>query len=134
MAITARRRKLLWTLLGAGVVLVVAAALFFEPWKAFIDRRVDEAPPTAAASSGAAPAAAAAPAVIARGTLVAHEHASSGTVEVVRLPDGSRVLRLQDLRTSDGPKLQVWLADAPVLPAPTAGSCSTTAAMSTSAR
>ena len=39
MAITSRRRKLLWTLLGAGVVLVVVAALVFEPWKAFIDRR-----------------------------------------------------------------------------------------------
>jgi len=110
MAITSRRRKLLWTLLGGGVVLFVIAALVFEPWKAFIDRRVDEAPPVAA------PAAAAQSAVIARGTLLAHEHDSSGTVEVVRLPDGSRVLRLQDLRTSDGPKLQVWLADAPVLP------------------
>ena len=60
---------------------------------------------------------------------------AAAPVEVVRLPDGSRVLRLQDLRTSDGPKLQVWLADAPVLaPAATAGSCSTTAATSTSAR
>lgn len=110
MATTARRRKLLWSALGVGVVLVVVAALVFEPWKAFIDRRVDEAPPLAAPAAGAAPA------IIARGTLVAHEHASSGTVEVVRLPDGARVLRLQDLRTSDGPKLQVWLADAPVLP------------------
>jgi electron transfer DM13 len=109
MAITARRRKLLWSLLLVGAVFVVVAALVFEPWKAFIDRRVDEAPPVAA---GPGPASA----VIARGTLVAHEHDSSGTVEVVRLPDGARVLRLQDLRTSDGPKLEVWLADAPVLP------------------
>jgi hypothetical protein len=113
MATTARRRKLLWSLLGGGVVLVVVGALVFEPWKAFIDRQVDEAPPAAAPS---VPGVAAAPTVIARGTLVAHEHDSSGTVEVVRLPDGSRVLRLQDLRTSDGPQLQVWLADAPVLP------------------
>ena len=35
---------------------------------------------------------------------------------MLRLPDGSRVLRLENLRTSNGPKLQVWLADAPVLP------------------
>ena len=34
---------------------------------------------------------------------------------VLRLPDGSRVLRLEDLRTSNGPRLQVWLSDAPVL-------------------
>ena len=34
---------------------------------------------------------------------------------VLRLPDGSRVLRLEDLRTSNGPALRVWLADAPVV-------------------
>jgi hypothetical protein len=34
---------------------------------------------------------------------------------VLRLADGSRVLRLADLRTSNGPRLQVWLSDAPVL-------------------
>ena len=32
------------------------------------------------------------------------------------MPDGSRVLRLQDLQTSNGPLLKVWLTDAPVLP------------------
>jgi hypothetical protein len=34
---------------------------------------------------------------------------------VLGLPDGSRVLRLEDLRTSDGPLLKVWLTDAPVI-------------------
>ena len=32
------------------------------------------------------------------------------------MPDGSRVLRLQDLQTSNGPLLKVWITDAPVLP------------------
>ncbi|GAA4261326.1 DM13 domain-containing protein [Dactylosporangium darangshiense] len=30
--------------------------------------------------------------------------------------DGSRYLRLEDLDTSNGPQLQVWLTDAPVQP------------------
>jgi hypothetical protein len=46
---------------------------------------------------------------------VSHEHDSSGSVAVLRLSDGSRVLRLEDLRTSNGPRLQVWLSDAPVV-------------------
>lgn len=104
------RRPVVRVLLAVGVVLVVAGLLVFEPWKLVIDRTVDEALP--AAPAGAAPAA---PVVLARGELIGHEHASSGSVVVLGLPDGSRVLRLEDLRTSDGPLLKVWLTDAPVL-------------------
>ena len=32
------------------------------------------------------------------------------------MPDGSRVLRVADLQTSNGPLLKVFLTDAPVLP------------------
>jgi hypothetical protein len=39
---------------------------------------------------------------------------TTGTASVVRLPDGSRILRLEVLDTSDGPDLEVWLSDAPV--------------------
>nr|BFE70078.1 hypothetical protein GCM10020092_033790 [Actinoplanes digitatis] len=52
---------------------------------------------------------------IARGTFVSHEHDTTGTVRVVRGPDGSRHLRIEDLDTSNGPALKVWLTDAPVL-------------------
>jgi hypothetical protein len=75
-----------------------------------IDQHVDEAAPAAAVPAATAPV------VLAHGELAAHEHASSGTVVVLGLPDGSRVLRLQDLRTSNGPRLKVWLSDQPVLP------------------
>ena len=106
-------------LVGAAVavVLLVAALLVFEPWKLVVDRAVDEGLPAAApAAPGApAPAAAAAPVELLRGELISHEHASSGTVVVLGLPDGSRVLRLEDLDTSDGPLLKVWLTDAPVI-------------------
>lgn len=54
------------------------------------------------------------PEVLARGELISHEHATEGTVRVLRLADGSRVLRLEDLATSNGPDLRVWVTDAPV--------------------
>ncbi|GJF03851.1 DM13 domain-containing protein [Pseudonocardia sp. D17] len=96
--------------LVVGAVLVVVALFVFEPWKLFVDRTVDEAGPAATAATAAA-----APVVLARGELISHEHASSGSVVVLGLSDGSRILRLQDLRTSDGPLLKVWLSDAPVI-------------------
>lgn len=120
-----RRRPVLAGLAVAALLLVVALALF-EPWKLVVDRAVDEPlpapPPVAAPAAPAAepPAAAppAGPVVVARGELVAHEHAATGSVAVLELPDGSRVLRLEDLDTSDGPSLRVWLTDAPVIAGP----------------
>jgi hypothetical protein len=104
------RRPVLVSGLVVATVLAVVALLVFEPWKLVIDQHVDEAAPAAAVPAATAPV------VLAHGELAAHEHASSGTVVVLGLPDGSRVLRLQDLRTSNGPRLKVWLSDQPVLP------------------
>lgn len=53
--------------------------------------------------------------MLATGKLITHEHETSGTVQIVRLADGRRVLTLENLRTSDGPDLHVWLTDAPVI-------------------
>jgi hypothetical protein len=58
---------------------------------------------------------AARPVVLARDAFISHEHDSSGMVSVLRLPDSSRVLRLEDLQTSNGPLLKVWLSDAAVI-------------------
>lgn len=119
------RRPSVRIVLGVGALLVIVAAFVFEPWKLFVDRTVDEVRPAAAPPAAAPPAAPghgvpaqpapAGPVVLARGALISHEHESSGTVELLRLSDGSTVLRLDDLRTSDGPRLKVWLADSPVL-------------------
>lgn len=111
------RRPLVRVLIGVAAVLFVAALLVFEPWKLVIDNRVDEAVPVAApaAVAPAVPAAPVGPVVLARGAFISHEHASSGAVALLRLPDGSRVLRLEDLHTSNGPLLKVWLTDAPVI-------------------
>jgi hypothetical protein len=100
-------------LLAAGGVLLLVALMVFEPWKLVLDRSVHDPPPLAAPSS--ATSARGEPVVLARGRLISHEHASSGSVIVLRLADGSRVVRIEDLRTSDGPRLKVWLAAAPVI-------------------
>jgi hypothetical protein len=108
------RRRTTWVLLAATAVVAVVGTAVFQPWKLVVDERVQEAVPTAPAAP-AGVRALAEPVVLARGTLVSHEHDSSGSVAVLRLSDGSRVLRLEDLRTSNGPRLQVWLSDAPVV-------------------
>ncbi|MFJ9657774.1 DM13 domain-containing protein [Streptomyces griseoflavus] len=115
-----------WT----AVVLVGAAVAgafglyWFQPWKLWQDETVREALPevTAAASTppaGPAPGASATtppagPTTLASGELISHEHPTSGTVRFVRLADGSHVVRLERLDTSNGPDLHVWLTDAPV--------------------
>lgn len=105
------RRPLVRIGLVVAAAAVVVALVVFEPWKLVIDQHVDEAAPAPPVTT-AAPAA---PVVLAQGEVIAHEHASSGRVVVLGLPDGSRVLRLEDLRTSNGPKLKVWLSDQPVV-------------------
>jgi hypothetical protein len=113
-----RRRRSVRVPAAVVLALVVAAGLvWFEPWKLVLDQPVAEPSPVAAAP--AVPAGAAAPAdpvVLASGVLVAHEHATTGEAQLLELPDGSRVLRLENLVTSNGPRLRVWLTDAPVLP------------------
>ncbi|MFN0027639.1 MAG: DM13 domain-containing protein [Acidimicrobiales bacterium] len=54
--------------------------------------------------------AAAEPVVVARGSFQSIEHDTSGTVLLIAQPDGSHVLRFEDLDTSNGPDLQVLLS------------------------
>jgi hypothetical protein len=53
--------------------------------------------------------------VEAEGTFISHEHPTAGKARIITLEDGSRVLRLTDLDTDNGPDLKVWLAAAPVI-------------------
>jgi hypothetical protein len=107
-------------------VLVVGVGLFwFQPWTLWQDETVREELPAAASTpsgaAGTAPDAGASrspapqgPRTVAVGELISHEHRTSGTVKILRLPDGSHTLRLEGLETSNGPDLHVWLTDAPV--------------------
>ncbi|GAA4368814.1 DM13 domain-containing protein [Agromyces bauzanensis] len=126
----ARRRRLWWWIGGGALVaLAIAAALVFQPWLLFVDVRVDDdiqiasaaptsepsanasAPPSASGTPApSTPSAPAAPVELSRGTLISHEHETTGTVRVIQLPDGSRQLALENLDTTNGPDVHVWLS------------------------
>jgi len=48
--------------------------------------------------------------VLAQGEFRSLEHSSSGTAKLLRLPNGARYLRFEDLDTSNGPDLVVYLS------------------------
>ncbi len=115
------RRKVLLSGLVAAVILGGFGLYWFQPWKLFTSKTVNDAAPVVASQTAVPPASApssAAPVatLVGQGTLVTHEHDTSGTAQLVRLPDGKLQLVLRDLATSDGPDLRVWLTDQPVLP------------------
>ncbi|MGW6201147.1 DM13 domain-containing protein [Kribbella sp. NPDC055110] len=115
---------------AAAVAVVVAAVALplFQPWRLVTDKVVDEALPGAVpistTSSSTTPPTVSVepkrptqqPKVLLTGKLITHEHRTSGTVAVLALADGSRILRIENLDTSDGPDLKVWLSDAEVTP------------------
>lgn len=135
--VTLRRHPGRWLAAGAGVV-VAFALYWFAPWNLFVDRRVDEALPSAPTTEepateeavdeesidstgepepvpdGDAEAAASGRTTLAGGGFRALEHATAGTALVIELEDGSRFLRLEDLETSNGPDLRVIVTDQPV--------------------
>jgi hypothetical protein len=137
----APRRRRVWWWVGGGVavVLAVAAALLFQPWLLFVDVRVDDEIPRAvttpattaspdtadtaetggtAAGATAMPTAsppAAGPVDLASGSFVSHEHETTGTVRVIEHPDGTRQLAIENLETTNGPDVHVWLSAGPVV-------------------
>jgi Electron transfer DM13 len=91
------------------LVVLVAGLYWFQPWKLFTSSTVDEALPPATAA--APPQAGQQPAGTgAAGQFVSYEHETTGTARVVRLADGSQILRLENFATSDGPDLRVYLS------------------------
>lgn len=115
-----RGHRALATVVGvAVVVLVVVGAALFQPWRLFTSSSVNEAKPwdppatTSASPSNApasTPAVKAEPVVLGFGNFQSQEHQTSGTAQLLELPDGSRVLRLENLASSDGPDVKVWLS------------------------
>ncbi|WP_217250657.1 DM13 domain-containing protein [Streptomyces sp. AC602_WCS936] len=115
-----------WVITALTVAVAVGGfgSYWFQPWKLWQEETVNEAlpgavpPPRPSAGEPAdgtpsAPASAG-PVTLASGGLISHEHATSGTVKLVRLTDGSHIVRVENLDTSNGPDLRVWLTDAPV--------------------
>jgi hypothetical protein len=110
------------------VISLALGAFWFQPWKLWTSTTVDDPAPLSTSDSAIHPAdsptqpaesptadAPIGPSVLSEGKFISHEHSTTGTAKLLRLADGSSVLRLEDLSTSDGPKLQVVLSDAPVV-------------------
>jgi electron transfer DM13 len=116
-----RNRRVWLAVAAVGVVAIAAAVIWFEPHKLFIDDKVNEASPVPRRNlqppipprESAPPA----PRLLGSGTFVAHEHSTTGKALVIQGVDGARTLRLEDLKTSNGPDLRVYLSSA----APDAG-------------
>jgi hypothetical protein len=136
-------KKALIVMSLVSVPFFVAAGTYFQPWKLFTDTRVEEALPkpteiTVAPkeatpdkadekvtkkdeprSSGESAADSTevieSPEVLAEGKFITHEHATTGSVKILKYSGGSRILRIENLKTSNGPKLEVWITDAQVI-------------------
>ncbi|PZF84424.1 DM13 domain-containing protein [Micromonospora endophytica] len=128
------RKPVTWilaALLGGGAAF---GLYWLQPWKLVTDQVVaEELPVISAPTPDAAPATAASPSanvspsadvstgpgptnvLLASGEFVTHEHETTGTARLIRLANGSHQLALQDLSTSNGPDLRVWLSDQPVI-------------------
>ncbi|MGW0395999.1 DM13 domain-containing protein [Streptomyces sp. NPDC003042] len=118
MTRTQRRGRLVGGVLAAALLALGAGLYWFQPWKIWQDDTVSEALPAVSPapteSAAPRPSAPSGPQALSQGTLISHEHTTTGTVKLIRLPDGSHTLRLENLDTSNGPDLRVWLTDAPV--------------------
>ncbi|MFW0772129.1 DM13 domain-containing protein [Paenarthrobacter nitroguajacolicus] len=125
-----RAHRILASVAGVVVLsLVVVGAALFQPWRLFTSSSLDEALPAApvSASSGSSndPAAVASPTpatpappelvpttpvILSSGTFLSQEHETTGAARLLKLPDGSHLLRLENLASSDGPDVKVWLS------------------------
>jgi electron transfer DM13 len=124
------RKPLTWVVLSLGLVAAVIALVLFEPWRLVTRSEVNDPDPIAVVqtqTSAPAPTSTTSPSsvapapppppkqprVLAEGAFVSGEHPTSGAARVIQLPDGSRVLRLENFSTSDGPDVHIWLTDRP---------------------
>ena len=85
-----------------GLVVLVGLWYAFRPAKLFTTRRVNEAPPQQSQN---------APVPIYTGRFVGEVHKTRGRATILKQADGTRLLRITDFSTSDGPQLHVLLVD-----------------------
>ncbi|ABM10000.1 MULTISPECIES: DM13 domain-containing protein [Micrococcaceae] len=135
-----RAHKTLTAVAGVVVLAaVVIGAALFQPWRLFTSSSLNEALPVVPYSATPSPEAKspeakspevgspevreaavdtptpAAPApggpvVVGSGAFLSQEHETTGTARLLKLPDGSHLLRLENLASSDGPDVKVWLS------------------------
>jgi hypothetical protein len=111
------RKPLTWIVVAIVVVGGVFGLYWFQPWKAFTSKTINEVLPSLGTPATTATGTPAAPGnvLLAEGTMTSLEHNTSGTAKLVRLADGRVQLVFENLSTSDGPDLYVWLTDQQVV-------------------
>lgn len=100
-------------LIVAGIAAVAAGWWLFRPELLFIDRHVHESFPSEERQADGAHAPLV---VLQRGEFHTAAHAGKGMATIHELADGSRILRLTDFETSNGPDLRVILVRAESAP------------------
>ncbi len=85
-------------------VAILAAWYAFRPERLVVDRRVDEALPTAQAGSSPQP--------LVAGQFYSILHPTAGNATIYQLRDGTRVLRFTGFSTSNGPDVHVYMVAA----------------------
>src|SRR5437879_8694789 len=95
-----------WTKLAIPVAAVAALVAWyaFRPERLVVNRRVDEALPTAQGGRSARP--------LETGRFYSILHPTEGTATIFQMGDGTRVLRLTSFSTSNGPDVHVYMVAA----------------------
>lgn len=103
------RRRLAW-LAALAITAIILPAVWYLGSPLFINQMVSERLP-----AGPPQAATAQPAVLALGQFGAIDavHRGEGRVSLLTLPDGSRLLRFDDFKVTNGPDLFVYLSSHP---------------------
>ncbi len=127
-------------IIGAAVALLAALVVglaLFQPWKLWVDDTVDQAVPAGAApvtlpaATTAVPVPSTTPATVAPATVapttlaptttvpvsamfVSLDHGTSGRLVLLEAEGGQRFVRFEELDTSNGPDLKVYLSTNPV--------------------
>ena len=92
-----------WKKLAIPIVVVTAFVAWyaFRPERLVVNRRVNEAMPAAQSTSLPRP--------LVSGQFYSILHPTAGTATIYRMGDGTRVLRLTDFSTSNGPDVHVYM-------------------------
>jgi Electron transfer DM13 len=95
-----------WIKFGIPIVAVVILVAWyaFRPERLVVNRRVDEALPTAQGGPSAQP--------LESGRFYSILHPTEGTATIFQIGDSTRVLRLTSFRTSNGPDVHVYMVAA----------------------
>ncbi|WP_336249475.1 DM13 domain-containing protein [Stomatohabitans albus] len=118
MAVKFQNPKVVGASIAGGLLLVSGGLWLFKPWLLFVDKTVNQPLPITSASvqmvdssemastlsnDGAA-------SLVADGDFISHEHETTGKASIVQLANGKYQLAFENLDTSNGPDVHVWVS------------------------